>query len=44
MPEEERIQLAQTINEAGLTWYADPYLNSTASSVELNLAQVSSES
>jgi len=27
MPEEERIKLAQTINEADLTWTADPYIN-----------------
>ena len=37
---EERIQLAQTINEAGLTWHADPYLDD--SSDALALAQVSS--
>ena len=37
---EERIQLAQTINEAGLTWHADPYLDETND--ELALAQVGS--
>ena len=40
MPEEERILLAQTINDADLMWTADPYLTSAqTSSDELNLAQ-----
>ena len=39
IPEEDRILLAQTINEAGLTWTADPYLSSAVTSDELNLAQ-----
>lgn len=40
MPAEERILLAQTINEADLMWTADPYLSS---SEELNFAQTGSE-
>jgi len=42
MSEEDRILLAQTINEADLTWTADPYLSTP--SEEMNFAQTGAES
>lgn len=46
MPAAERILLAQTINEAGLTWTADPYLSTeemSQTSSEMDFAQTGSE-
>ena len=35
LPVEERIQLAQTINEANLTWTASAYLDDESDGLEL---------
>ena len=43
MPEEERVALAQTINESGLSWEADPYLETSENADFIGLAQTSSE-
>lgn len=45
MPAEQRIALAQTINDADLMWTADPYLTTAqTASEDLNLAQTGASS